>query len=78
MSHTARKELAYRHQDGLEVTLLWDPCSNEVSINVVDHRRQSGFRLPVAGQDALYAFHHPYAYALRDTAAEGRALLRTA
>ena len=31
MSHATLKELAYRNQNGLEVTLLWDPRSNEVS-----------------------------------------------
>ena len=62
MSHAARKELAYRNQNGLEVTLLWDSRSNEVSVEVID-RDDSGFRLPIAGHLALDAFHHPYAYA---------------
>ena len=63
MSHAAHKELAYRNQNGLEVTLLWDPRSNEVSVEVIDHLDDSGFRLPIAGHLALDAFHHPYAYA---------------
>jgi hypothetical protein len=63
MLHVALKELAYRNQDGLEVTLLWDACSNEVSVDVVDQRTESHFRLPIAGRFALDAFHHPYAYA---------------
>ena len=63
MSHAARRELAYRNQNGLEVTLLWDPRSNEVSVEVIDHLDDSGFRLPIAGHLALDAFHHPYAYA---------------
>ncbi len=62
MSHAARKELAYRNQNGLEVTLLWDPRSNEVSVEVIDHLDDTGFRLPIAGHLALDAFHHPYAY----------------
>jgi len=61
MSNAAVKELAYRNQDGLEVTLLWDPRSNEVSVEVVDQLDGSGFRLPIAGHLALDAFHHPYA-----------------
>ena len=36
MSRAAQKELAYRNQNGLEVTLLWDPRSNEVSVEVAD------------------------------------------
>ena len=63
MSHAAHRELAYRNQNGLEVTLLWDPRSNEVSVEVIDHLDDSGFRLPIAGHLALDAFHHPYAYA---------------
>ena len=63
MSHSARRELAHRNQNGLEVTLLWDPRSNEVSVEVVDQLDDSGFRLPIAGHLALDAFHHPYAYA---------------
>jgi YD repeat-containing protein len=63
------RELAHREQDGLEVTLLWDARSNSVSIEVIDRRDESGFLLPVAGDCALDAFHHPYAYALADDAA---------
>ena len=63
MPDVALKELAYRNQDGLEVTLLWDACSNEVSIDVVDERNESQFRLPIQGRFALDAFNHPYAYA---------------
>jgi hypothetical protein len=66
MSHAAHRELAYRNQNGLEVTLLWDPRSNEVSVEVVDHLDESGFRFPIAGHLALYAFYHPYAYAQVD------------
>jgi hypothetical protein len=59
-------------------TLLWDAATNKDSIDIVDHRGWRGFRIPVAGHLALYAFHHPYAYALRDTAAEADALFETA
>ena len=63
MSHAAVKELAHRNQNGLEVTLLWDPRIDEVSVEVVDHVDDSGFRLPIARHLALDAFHHPYGYA---------------
>ena len=63
MSHAARRELAYRNQNGLQVTLFWDSRSNEVSVEVIDRLDDSGFRFPIAGQLALEAFHHPYAYA---------------
>ena len=63
MSQAAVKELASRNQNGLEVTLLWDSRSNDVSIEVIDQLDDSGFSLPIAGHLALDAFHHPYAYA---------------
>ena len=63
MSHAAVRELAYRNQNGLEVTLVWDSRSNEVSVEVVDKLDDSGFRLLIAGHLALDAFNHPYAYA---------------
>ena len=63
MSHAAEKELAYRNQNGLEVTLLWDSTSKEVCVDVVDHLDDTGFRLPIAGHLALDALHHPYVYA---------------
>jgi hypothetical protein len=64
MTHTAAlKELAHRAHNGLEVTLLWDPRSNEVSIDVVDERQNHSFLLPVEPRSALDAFNHPYAYA---------------
>ena len=66
MSHAARRELAYRNQNSLEVTLLWEPRSNEVSIEVIDRLDDSGFRLPIARHLALDAFHHPYAQAHDD------------
>jgi len=63
MSPVAVQELAHRNQNRLEVTLLWDPTSNEVCVDVIDHVDDTAFRLPIAGHLALDAFHHPYAYA---------------
>ena len=63
MSEAAFKELASRNQNGLEVTLLWDSRSDEVSVEVIDQLDDSGFSLSIAGHLALDAFHHPYAYA---------------
>ena len=62
MSHT--RELAYRYQNGLEVTLLWNAESNAVSIEVVDELDDQAFVLGVDARVALDAFYHPYAYAL--------------
>src|SRR3954453_4434904 len=63
MTHSSLKELAHREQDGLEVSLLWDPRSNDVCVDVTDQREDSFLRIPVARRFALDAFHHPYAYA---------------
>jgi hypothetical protein len=65
MTHiaTASRELAHRAHDGLEVTLLWDPRTNEVSVDVVDDRHDSTFSVTVDPAAALDAFNHPYAYA---------------
>jgi hypothetical protein len=59
------RELDHRAADGLDVTLLWYPESNRVSVAVVDVRSGAAFELTVPGADALEAFKHPYAYAIR-------------
>lgn len=57
------RELAHRHQDGLEVTLLWDTRSNKVSIELIDDRCDTAFAFVVDPESALEAFYHPFAYA---------------
>jgi hypothetical protein len=58
-----RRELDRRTADGIEIRLLWNPGSDTVSIAVWDHRDDEGFDLEVERDQALHAFHHPYAYA---------------
>jgi hypothetical protein len=60
---TTPRELAHRSHDGLEVTLLWDPRSNTVSIDVTDDRNDCTFSRRITPGSALDAFHHPYVYA---------------
>ncbi len=60
---TISRELAYRHQDGLEVTLLWNARSNEVSIELSDDRNETALAFAVDPKFALDAFHHPFVYA---------------
>jgi hypothetical protein len=60
-------ELASRDSDGLAVSLLWSPATDQVKVNVADSRLDHDFDLHIAGADALAAFHHPFAFA----AAEG-------
>jgi hypothetical protein len=57
------KELAYRESDGVEVSLVWNVVERSVSVLVVDTKEADVFELPVASDDALDVFHHPYAYA---------------
>jgi hypothetical protein len=62
---TKRRELAHRASNGIEVTLFWGSATGEVVVEVVDHRTAQYFEFPVASENALDAFHHPYAYAAR-------------
>jgi hypothetical protein len=55
------RELAYRHQDGLEVALRWNEESNEVSIEVIDERAETRLAFAVDRVSALDAFDHPFA-----------------
>jgi hypothetical protein len=55
-------ELDYRSAHGVEVTLLWHPTRNTVTVEVHDRKAGECFRLSVDRDKALDAFHHPYAY----------------
>ena len=57
------RELAAREGDGIQVTLLWRPADNALTVLVEDTRAERGFDLAVAPDRALDAFYHPYAYA---------------
>ena len=57
------EELASRTDGGFEVTLLWQRDRTDVSVRVIDAQTNEGFELTVAGERALEAFYHPYAYA---------------
>ena len=61
---TTSRELDSRSSDGIDVRLLWDPRSGQVSVAVNDTKNGGAFELPVYdGQRALDVFLHPYAYA---------------
>jgi hypothetical protein len=57
------EELASRTSNGLEVTLLWQRDNDDVHLRVIDVRTDEAFEVTVAGEKALEAFYHPYAYA---------------
>ena len=58
----ARRELAYRSTNGIDVFLLWSPADDALAVVVIDENADS-FELVVDSTDALDVFEHPYAYA---------------
>jgi hypothetical protein len=52
------RELDARESEGLRVRLLWDPIADAVTVAVDDLRAGDRFRLTVARDRALDAFHH--------------------
>jgi hypothetical protein len=58
-----RRELAHRTSDGIDVTLLWNTGTDQVTIAVLDTRSDESLAFAVDGRAALDAFNHPYAYA---------------
>jgi hypothetical protein len=67
---TSTRELARRRNDGLDIRLLWDSESDQVTVSLHDARSGEGFELEVGPDErALDVFHHPFAYAaFRDAA----------
>jgi hypothetical protein len=61
----AIRELDHRCGDGIDVRLLWNSRTDQVSVAVADERSGEIFVLDVPGSDAREAFTHPYAYAQR-------------
>jgi hypothetical protein len=62
-SPRAPVELCSRTNDGIEVTLLWTPGADRLTVSVVDSRLSTAFRLAAAPAEAKRVFDHPYAYA---------------
>ena len=59
------KELAYRENDGVSVTLVWEAGSDRLTVSVRDLRSGEAFDLRAAAENAMDVFNHPYAYAAR-------------
>jgi hypothetical protein len=59
---SAIRELDRRTSDGIEVSLLWNSRTNQVSVAVEDRHGGELFEVTVQGADALDAFRHPYTY----------------
>lgn len=59
------RELDQRSGGGIEVTLVWSERTGSVFVIVEDEQTNTGFHFAVDPDDALTAFHHPYAYSRR-------------
>ncbi len=55
-------ELADRANDGLDVRLYWNRADGRVKVTVTRVHEGRTAELRVAPEDALTAFHHPFAY----------------
>src|SRR5262245_21429804 len=58
----ARRELAQRVNDGLEITLYWNEHDNSTSIEVHHSTTGQTIGFLVPRDRALDAFHHPFAH----------------
>jgi hypothetical protein len=56
------RELDHRHSDGVDVFLLWDARTDQVSIELTDEHSGESLAFAVEPSEALSAFHHPYVY----------------
>jgi hypothetical protein len=66
-------ELADRAGDGLDVRLYWNRGDGRVKVTVTHLATDRVAKLDVAPEDAMEAFHHPFAYQ-RTTASRTRKL----
>jgi hypothetical protein len=57
------RELDHRAGDGVDVFLLWNAAADRIVVAVSDARTGEAFDLTVQADQALDAFHHPFAYA---------------
>ena len=65
-----KKELAYRENNGIAVTLFWHSGTQRLSVVVHDWLNGDWFELKAGAENAMDVFQHPYAYAAPLAAAE--------
>ena len=63
MTTTNLKELAARENDGVGVSLYWNPAGNGVYVLVSDEKTGDRFEIEVGNRSALDVFNHPFMYA---------------
>ena len=73
---TSLRELDHRRNDGIDVRLLWDARTDQVSLAVVDERSGESLTFELDPKDALTAFHHPYAYGATGASSRDRDAIR--
>jgi hypothetical protein len=56
-------DLADRHNDGLDVVLLWARQAGRVWVNVTHHQSGQTVQIDATPANALDVFRHPFAYA---------------
>ena len=61
-------ELSHRATSFVEVSLLWRREDGSLKVRLVEIATGVEIEFGVGPQDALAAFHHPYAYLPRETA----------
>ncbi|MDX6496604.1 MAG: hypothetical protein QOE17_2590 [Gaiellales bacterium] len=57
------RELAHRSGDGIDVSLLWDPQTDEPFVFVIDERDGACHVIPVGFEDPMVVYTHPFAFA---------------
>jgi hypothetical protein len=57
------RELDRRHNDGIDIRLLWNQVDGRLLLAVSDSKTGDAFSIEVEPSDALEAFQHPYSYA---------------
>jgi hypothetical protein len=61
---TQRRELARRASGGIEIALYWTPDDNSTSVEIWLATTEETISFTVAPEQALDAFHHPFAHLL--------------
>jgi len=72
------RELAHRIADGIDVTLLWHPGDDSLSLRVFDRETGELFAFPVRRDQAMVAFDHPFVYVALEQLHDDQVELRTA
>jgi hypothetical protein len=64
-SHSRSRSWRTARQTGIEVSLLWSPADDSLTVVCADARTEEQFAVAAEPSTALGVFHHPYAYAAR-------------